>query len=119
LGNVTKLNIQPEVRSITFISCEKDFIFRHPSCKKISGLRIRITHLWIRIQLFTQMQIRILLLIKVIKKISDHWSIDPPELHFEPQGFNADTVSDPDFHSNANPDPASHQSDGKSPTTGL
>jgi hypothetical protein len=37
----------------------------------------------IRIQLFALMRIRILLLIKVIK-VCDHWSIDPPGLHFEP-----------------------------------
>jgi hypothetical protein len=61
-----------------------------------------------------------MLLIKV-KGFCDHWSIDPPGLHFEhPQPssrlcfeplkplnfyFNADP--DPAFHSNADPDPAS------------
>jgi hypothetical protein len=35
---------------------------------------------------FTVMQIRILLLNKVIK-VCDHWSIDPPGLYFEPPGL--------------------------------
>jgi hypothetical protein len=73
----------------------------------------------IRIQLFTLMQIRIQLLFRIMG-ICDHWSVDPPGLHFEPSGlhcerprlyfeplnfdFNADP--DPAFHSFADPDPA-------------
>ncbi len=47
----------------------------------------------IRIQLFTWMRIRILLLIKVMG-IWDHWSIDPPRLPSRPPlwAFNTDLV---------------------------
>jgi hypothetical protein len=75
----------------------------------------------IRIRLFTLMGIwiRILLLIKVMR-ICDHWSKDPPRLHFEPPrlrcerplpsialpepleilnfSFNADLYPDPEFN---------------------
>ncbi len=83
-----------------------------------------LTLMRIWIQLFTWMRIRILLLIKVMA-ICNHWSTDPPRLHFEPPGlhlwastvlhglraskellnfdFNADP--DPVFHFNADPDP--------------
>jgi hypothetical protein len=88
------------------------------------GLRIRITLIKIRsrIQLFTEMLIRIRILIKVMI-ICDCWSTEgsifslhgsivcalcPPRLHFEPLellnfDFNADP--DPAFHSHAVPDP--------------
>jgi hypothetical protein len=53
------------------------------SSQKGAGLRIRVTLLRIRIQLFTLMRIRILLIIKMMR-ICDYWSTDPPGLHFEP-----------------------------------
>ncbi len=57
-----------------------------------SGFLIRITFMRIRIQLFTsiRIQIQILLLIKVMQ-ICDHWTPDPPELHFEPPRLNFET----------------------------
>jgi hypothetical protein len=65
----------------------------------------------IRIRLFTFIWIQILLLIKVMQ-IGNHWSTDPPGLHFEPLKllnvyFNADSDSVPAFYLNADPDPAS------------
>jgi hypothetical protein len=70
----------------------------------------------IRIQLFTSMLIRILLLIYVMR-ICDQWPTGPPGLHFEcPQlhfesrkFLNFDFYADPDpaFRSNTDPDPAS------------
>jgi hypothetical protein len=80
------------------------------------GLRIQITLMRIRIQLF----------IKKVMGICDHWSIDPPGLHFKPQPFivivhgpprfyfetlkllncNFNGEPDPGLHSNADPDPA-------------
>ncbi len=41
------------------------------------------TVLRIRIRLFTLMRIRIQFLVKVMQ-IYDHWSRDPPQLHFDP-----------------------------------
>ncbi len=84
-----------------------------------AGLRIRIITLIririraslsalmrIRIWLITLMRIRNLLLIKVMR-ICDHWSNDPPWLHFEPLkllnfDFNGDPVSA--LHTISNPD---------------
>jgi hypothetical protein len=78
-----------------------------------------LMRIWIRIQtqLFTLMWIRILLLIKVMGEICDHWSIYPLRLHFEPPvlhgsilslkllncAFDADT--DPASKNDAGPDP--------------
>ncbi len=91
-------------------------------------LRIRITLMQIRIQLFTLIRTWILLVIKVMR-ICDHWSAEPPRLDLEPSHldyerprpskapfeplqllnfeFNADLNLDQAFHSNADPDPAS------------
>ncbi len=71
---------------------------------------------WIRIRLFTLIRIRIPILIKVMP-ICDHWSTDPPWLHFTPH---ASVVSiqgppwlhfDPAFYSEAytDQDPASQK----------
>ncbi len=43
------------------------------------------TVMWIRVQLFTLMEVQIRILIKVIG-ICDYWTIDPPGLQFEPSG---------------------------------
>ncbi len=60
------------------------------SQKFIPGLRIRVTliRIWIWIQLFTLMRIR-MLLIKVTG-ICDHWSRDPPGLYFKPPGLHCE-----------------------------
>ncbi len=42
-----------------------------------------MTLMRVRMQLFTIMPIRILILIKVMG-ICEQWSLDPPGLHFEP-----------------------------------
>jgi hypothetical protein len=54
-------------------------------CSDYCRVRICITLMWTQIQFSTlmQMRIRILLLIKVMG-ICYHWSVDPPELHFNP-----------------------------------
>jgi hypothetical protein len=39
--------------------------------------------------------------------ICEHWSVDPPELHFLDFYFDADPDSDPAIHSNPNADLAS------------
>ncbi len=65
----------------------------------------------IRIQLFTLIRIRILVIIKVMG-ICDNWAIDPPGLHCAPMSLhceflNFDLIADPDtaLHSNADTDP--------------
>jgi hypothetical protein len=57
--------------------------------RRESGLRIRITLMLFRIQLFTSVRILIgvLLLIKVMGICNHHWSIGPSGLHFEPPGL--------------------------------
>jgi hypothetical protein len=64
-----------------------------------TGLQIRITLMQIRIQIFTSMQIQILLLIKVTR-ICDHGPAEPPGFHFEPPRLNCERSRlyfEPDF----------------------
>jgi hypothetical protein len=70
----------------------------------------------IRIQLFTLMRIRILLLIKVMG-ICYIWAVDPLGLYCELLHFDLNADSDPAFHSNANtyPDPPSKNNAGPDP----
>ncbi len=92
----------------------------------------------IRIQFFTSMRIRTLLLNEVMR-ICDRWSTDPPGLHLRLQApplwlhlhgplwlhfkplkpisfyFNADPDSNSAFHSNADPDPLSQNTINANP----
>jgi hypothetical protein len=84
-----------------------------------AGLRIRITLMRIRIQLFPLMRIQIQLLFKV-PGIFHYWSIDPPGLHFEPlKLLNSEQDPDPAFHSNADPDSASKNNEDPSGSASL
>jgi hypothetical protein len=74
-----------------------------------AGLRIHVTLMRIRIQLFALLRIRILLLIKVC----DNWSMEPPGLRFEPLGLHGvhcplrhcfETLRLPDFNFTADPE---------------
>ncbi len=93
-----------------------------------SGFRFRITLMRIQTQLFTEMWIRIRIqlfilkwiwfrILRIIKvmRICDHWSTDPPGIHFEPPRLHCErplpstipfsACETPAFHSNADPDP--------------
>jgi hypothetical protein len=108
-----KLLVRTDSRLFLYFSTHS---IKLPGLSNFLRLRISISLMQIRIQLFTSMRIRIQLPFKVME-ICDNWSTDPPELHFEPPGlhcellkffifdFNADP--DPAFHSNADPDPVS------------
>jgi hypothetical protein len=67
----------------------KKLTYSQKNALQFSGLRIRIISIWIRIQLFNLMRIRILLLIKVMG-ICDHWSVDPTGLNFDPPGLHCE-----------------------------
>jgi hypothetical protein len=74
--------------------------------------------MWIRIQVFTLMRIRIHLFIKMMG-ICEHCRIDPPGLHFKPQSsivivhglprIYFETLKLLNFDFNAEPDPDFHR----------
>jgi hypothetical protein len=104
-----------------------------PLLNFLPELRIRITLMRIRIQLFTVMRIRMEMM-----GICENWSIDSPGLHFDPQSLHSRERSLPstalyfeplklpnltisgsgsNFSSNADPDPDPAYKNNVDPTT--
>ncbi len=88
------------VHTCTHIRIRSDLKLLTRSDPTSARLRIRITLLRIRIQLFVSMRIRIQLFISmriqilILPLICDHWFIDPPALYWELPWPFADLFSD-------------------------